>query len=162
MPWRRSFGSVTTGHAADVWYIELLVLQPGETLDSMWVGVQHRRGWRGPSFGEPSGSSVLMHGMVLVPPPPAPVPVPLSDPFEDWLMRDMAQWESDSAIWSMQDGAVGFWWSNHPTRKYEGRRRNDTSADLHLYLSVQSTPPAEADFTENMITRTHVEAFILP
>lgn len=160
MPWRRSFESVGGPHSSQVWFMDLLVLQPGETLDSMWVGVQHRRGWRGPSFAEPSGDSVLLHGMILSEPAPAAVPAPMSDPFADWLLRDMAQWQSDSAIWSLQEGAVGFWWSNHPTRKYEGRRRNDTAGDLHLYLSMQSTAPAEADFTENMVTRCHVEAFI--
>lgn len=161
MPWRRTFGRTLPGHAVDLWHQELLILQPGETLDSMWVGVQHRRGWRGPSFGEPSGASVLMHGLILVPPPPAAVPAPLTDIAADWLLRDMAQWSSDSAPWTLSEGAVGFWWSNHPTQKYEGKRRNDTGQNLHLYLSMQSTTPPEPDFTENMVTRCHVEAFIL-
>lgn len=160
MPWRRSFTQTPIPHSGTAWNLPLLIVQPDETLDSMWVGVSHRMGLWGPQFTDPASYSVLMHGLTLVGPSPAPVPAPLSDPFSDWLLRDMAQWSSDSQFWSNTEGIVGFHWSHHPTTKYEGRRRNDTGDDLTLYLSVETTPESSTEFRENMRTTAHVEAWI--
>lgn len=161
MPWRRSFNRVSIPHDGLAWNLSLLVLNEDETLDSMWVGVQHRAAITGPDFVDVSANGVLMHGLILVPPPPAPVPAPLNDPFEDWLLRDMAQWSSDTQVFSTTQGLTQAHWSDHPTQKFEGKRTNQTGAQLTLFLSVQTTNDGTAEFRENMQTRVHVEAFIL-
>lgn len=161
MPWRRSFNQISIPHDDTAWALELLLLQPEETLDSMWVGVSHRMGLWGPTFSDPADISVLMHGMILVEPAPTPVPAPLNDPFADWLLREMAQWSSDTQLWSTADGVIGFHWSHHPTKKLEGRRRNETGDNLSLWLSMQTTTQSSLEFRENMRTTVHVEAFIL-
>lgn len=158
--WRRSWNRSSIPHDDTVWALPLVNLLPGETLLAMWLGVHHEMGFWGPEISNPQNGAVQIHGMILVPPPPTPVPAPLSDPGEDWLMREMAQWRADQVLWTTSDGLVGTHHSLHPTTKFEGQRRNDTEDTLTLHLSVQTTTESTLEFREFTISTVHVEALI--
>lgn len=159
MPWRRTFESIAVPHDDERWATELMVLQPDETLRGMWVGIDHSFGLYGPDLLLPEGGSVLLHGLALVADGVSP-PFPADDPFADWLLRDRAQWTHTQSYWS-GDGPLGTMWSHHPTKKYDGQRRNDTGANLILHLANQLVlTPNSTDFATFCRTRINVEAWI--
>lgn len=158
--WVRSFNSVSVPHDGQRYFLELLVLPPGRTLTTMHVGVQHIFGYgaSGPSGETSVAGMVMMHGLILVP-NGDPVPPPLDEPFEPWLLREMAQWEFATAGRDSTDNMQDIAYSRHPTKQLDGQRHNSGTVDQELILSVQMTPNSRyLRVREDMRTMVHVEA----
>lgn len=158
--WVRSFNRVSIPHDGQRYFLPLLILPPGRTLTTMHVGVNHHFGY---SQANPSGETgiaamVMMHGLIVIA-EGAPVPPPLDEPFEPWLLREMAQWEYAIAGRASNDTHQEVCYSRHPTKQLDGQRHNSTATNQELVLSVQMTPDSRfLRVREEMRTAVHVEA----
>ena len=161
MEWRRSW-NVSSG-ASPTNSLDLLALQPGETLDAVWWSYEmHSLGNAGTTTAPPLAESLTLMGLILQPESEA-----VAEPFPSmngpWLWLEQAGF--DHVSYAPNQGA----WLNYATtgrsqRKAKGRRIADPSELSWLRVSWQTYqgPIAGADETSFYVTCAVSAAVLLP
>lgn len=144
--WRRSW-NLTTGLYDGVSVMDLLVIQPGETLGGTWWTYRATSGpWAATSY-LPQSSTTFM-GLILRD-DAAPTPDPRADSGADWLWWETVNWDVTSSA-STEIYWLYYAWGPRAERKAEGMRKNDTAGNLLLSVITANDPQdGDASFITN-------------
>lgn len=157
--WRQSFNYGPVLGTENEAHLDLLVVQPGETLGAVWWTYQLQAGlFQGVDF--PPGDTTTVVGLELVD-PSAPPNNPLNPATTGWLW-----WEQ--AIWDLaQSASTDINWmclSHGPQQdqKSKAMRKNDTTANHLLRVSIGvDQSGSTTNFAPNVFANVSCRALII-
>lgn len=125
--------------------MDLLVIQPGETLGGCWWNYRAYSGPIAAGIYRPRSATTIV-GLALIP-DGTPLPSPLADTTYDWLWWEVMIWETAAAgstdyVWLYQS------WGPKIHRKVETMRKGDPTVNSTLSVIVETD---EADGSSGFV-----------